>query len=272
MAEETKPDEVTFAGVSLNTSDWVDPSIKFPGEVVVSEFREGSPEYREAYARVRNIDLSELTEPIPQWQIQVRRLDAISVLPDQSEEPSIFFATIDLKKWDNDSRSLVPLSSRNQKEHFIVSRWTDVFTQLQPPSRLVGLKGNFEFWPTKSFGGSFVAKRILVPVSALDASYQYTGEIRRINRKPRDEDATSTTQDAQGEGAAPNGAVLAPSAAVLAAIAGLAEDADQAALIQAIPADALTPDVVTAITSGSFVSSLVDSGAVKVEDGKLVVA
>jgi hypothetical protein len=264
-------EEVTFAGVSLDTSDWVDPSIKFPGEIVTSEFREGSDEYREAYCRVRNIDLSELTEPIPQWQIEVKRLDAIAVNPDGSEEPSIFYATIDLKKWSNETKSLVPLSSRNQKEHFIVSRWTEVFMQLQPPSRLVGLKGNFEFWPTKAFG-SFVSKRVLVPTGALDESFQFTGEVRRIPRRPREDEGSAGTTDAAATAAPSNGAVLAPSAAVLAAIAGLAEDADQAALLQAIPAKELDAPIVEAVTSGSFISSLIESGTVKVEDGKIVVA
>ncbi|KKK46794.1 hypothetical protein LCGC14_3161670, partial [marine sediment metagenome] len=78
--------------------------------------------------------------------------------------------------------------------------------------------------------------------------------------------------DAATTAAPSNGAVLAPSAAVLAAIAGLAEDAGHSALIKAISQDDLTPEVVTAIMSGSFVSSLVDAGAVSIEDGKLVVA
>lgn len=279
MAEETP----SFAGIPLSIQGLADadPAISFPGEVVISEFRMASEAYAASVAGRNGIPVADLKDKdgngIPQWTFQVNRLDAISVNTDGSEEPfSYWYTGIDLKKWNSEQGLLIPISSRNRKEQLTISSWENIFGTLQPPTRLVGLKAEFDYWPLKAFG-SFIAKRVLIPTSALDASFQFTGEVRRIPRRPKDdEDQGSGTTDAVPTSAsveAQSSELLdGVKAQVLEAINGLAEDADQAALIQAIPSDALTPSIVTAITSGNFVTSLVDGGVVKVEDGKLVVA
>ena len=189
-------------GVSIDPATWTDPKQTFPGTIEVSTYRWASDDYRKA-TEFRPA----ITDPVPQWDVRVRRLDAKLVLPDGQQADAIRYGGIDLKKWSNADEALVKISSRFAKEWFIVNQWKSVFGKIEPPDLLVGRKAMFDFFPSKGFGGPIPARNVLVPVTVLPPEYEYTGDVRLIVVRERAEAGAEAAGTPEGQAAeAPGGA------------------------------------------------------------------
>jgi len=208
-------------GFSIDPDSWTEPSQLFPGQVLVSEYRWCSDKYLDGVVDrivaqadpklglTREAVLQRLADSnpskearIPQWDLRVKRLDVILQLPDGSQVDAVRYGGFDLVKWNRTENTFVAINPNYQKETFISSAWKRIAGTVQPPEVLVGKLFDFEFFPTKRFGGAMPAKRVLVPLRLLAPDYQYTGEVQ-ITQVPDREDsntneaATATAPTAQ---------------------------------------------------------------------------
>ena len=181
MPEDEKVLTSADLGVSIEPGTWAEPKQTFPGIVVISRYRLASDDYKKA-TQFRPA----IADPLPQWEFRVERLDARLLLPDGSQAPAGRYGGVDLKKWSNRENALVAISSAYAKEWFIVSESKRVFGKLEPPDALVGKKAMFDFYPTKTFGGSIPSRNVLVPTELLPPDYEFKGEIQIIQVRARD--------------------------------------------------------------------------------------
>lgn len=167
-------------GVSMDQSNWIEPKSQFPVRVEVSRYRLASDEYRAA-----NKFRQAITEPLPQWDLRMVRLDARGRSKQTGEEfPLVKYGGYDLKKFDQESGKLVPLTKRNRKEAFINEHWTNMANQMgvrmADPTVFEGKAFMVDFYRAKSFGGPTPAKNVTVPVQLLPDDYVYQGDIQII--------------------------------------------------------------------------------------------
>lgn len=256
------------AGVSIDPATWEDPKQTFPGVVEVSHYRYASDEYRAA-TQFR----SAIPDPLPQWDLRVRRLDAVLLLPDGSQVAAFRYGGIDLKKWVEREHRLVLVSSRFPKEWFIASEWKRVFGQVSPPENLVGRKAIFDFYPTKGFGGSMPARNVLVPVQVLPPDYEFTGETQIIPvREKGDDGSTPATVSVapSDEDASASGTVPA-SFDLVAFLTGKNRN-DPATIISSLPVDLRQPGIVSGLATGSLIDALSKDGQISIADDGTITA
>ncbi len=186
-------------GVSIDPATWEDPKETFPGIVEVSTKRWASEKYLESKTFWEGFN--PIGARLPQWDLRVRRLDALFVLPDGEQVPAFRYGGVDLKKWSNRERKFADLSSRYHKEWYIVSEWKRIFGRVEPPETLVGRMAMFDFYRSKSFpGSSMPSTNVLVPSSLLPPTYTFTGEVRLIQVPAREAEGTEAATESEGDG------------------------------------------------------------------------
>lgn len=253
-----------FAGINIDPATWEDPKQSFPGEIVTSEFRMASDKYREE-TEFRPA----ITEDLPQWNLVVRRLDAIRQELDGSHGDVIYYGGVDLKRYNartNDGRGgLVPLSSRYPKEWFITTAYKDVFGTVHPPDVLTGKKATFDYYPTKAFG-TVTARRILVPAIVLAPDFEFTGDKHIfIAREREDENPATEGTDTPTTGGTTDLLSEADAMALLPALFVGQKSNDVAGLIGVIPQNARLPVILNAVATGDLVKQLQADGKLTID-------
>ena len=261
MTEEEKN---LFAGINIDPETWEDPKQSFPGEIVTSEFRMASDKYR-AETEFRPA----ITEDLPQWNLVVRRLDAIRQELDGSHGDVIYYGGVDLKRWRataNDGQGgLVPLSSRYPKEWFITTAYKNVFGTVHPPDVLTGKKAQFDYYPTKAFG-TVTARRVLVPANVLAPDYEFTGDKHTFIARERDDENPATEgTDVPSTGGSTDLLSKEEAMALLPPLfVGLKIDA-VADLIEAMPKNVRLPELLNAVATGDLVKQLQADGKLTID-------
>lgn len=260
MTEETTalPPELD---VNIDPASWEDPKETFPGVVEVSQKRFASAEYKAGKTFWEGFDPD--AHEIPQWDIRVRRLDAVILLPDGQQVPAIRYGTIDLRKWSNRERKFVGLSSRYTKEWEIVNAWKKVFGKVEPPTALEGRKGMFEFFRSKSFAGSSMpAKNVLLPVSILLPDYEYDGEVTVFTARERPTEDT-VVADATPETDVPNATTPLDIEEVIPFLKG-ANRNKVGDIVSNLPAELRQPQLISALATGTLFDELTEAGKIAV--------
>jgi hypothetical protein len=260
-----------FSGISIDPATWEDPKQTFPGEIITSEFRLATEEYR-AETEYRPA----IAEDLPQWDLRIKRLDAVRVELDGSHADVVYYGGIDMVRHNarvNEGRGgLVPISSRYPKEWEITNAHKKVFGTVQPPAVLVGKLAMFDFYQTKAYG-TVTAKRVLLPVSVLPPDWTFDGERIVFTARERDEDAPVDS----GEGApSAGGSVnLLPETEALAlipaAINGQKKD-DVAGVIAAIPQHARLPNIVNGVATQELFKELEAAGEITINGDGVIEA
>lgn len=256
MPEEETTDQAEFDGFSIDPSTWVEPTQEFPGEVVVSCYKWANDKYKAATPFRPQIE-----EPLPQWDLQVKRLDASLLLPDGSKADAIRYGGIDLKKYSKQAGGLVPINMGNQKEYFIMGEWKKAFGTIEPPDRLVSMKAMFTLYLSKKFGGPTPSKNVLVPTAVLDPDYTYDGEVQVFQVQAREGDDQGTTPEAE----APT-ILLEESEAwekLVDVLVGTNAD-ETRKLLQDLPAELRLPKLMAGLATDDAVKRLVDEGWITV--------
>ena len=260
MSEVIASPETPITGVNIDPASWEDPKESFPGRIVLSQYRWADEKYR------AETEFRPALPPFEQWALQVERLDARGVTPEGAEVPLTRYGGADLKKWDKQNEKLVPLSSRNAKEWFIVNEFKRVFGTIHPPEVLEGKIAMFDFYETKSFSGRFTARNILVPTTILSPDYQFTGEVRLIQFRNRDEDEdTGPTQ-------AVTGMSNEEAESQLAKILPGMSKGNTVSIIQALSPELRTPYVLEGVASGTLIEKLIQSGKLTVNGDNVLAA
>lgn len=264
----TAEQEAALAGVNIDPATWEEPKITFPGVVIVSTYVLAQENYVKENKFRRAI-----TEPWPQWDFRVERLDAIRVETDGSQGPSIFYGGIDLRKYNQEADALVPISSRNGKEFFVTNEHKKVFGTTHPPEVLIGRKAMFEYYQVKTING-WPYNKVLVPTEVLAPDYEFTGEKRLIKAREKteddggnnvgSEDAIQSTVETLSE----EEAIVA----VVQALDGLDTNDSSAigTLIADLPGEVRVGAVVSKLATGQFVTEQLEAGTLtKDANGKL---
>jgi hypothetical protein len=180
-----------MSGIDLSLLDpqsWEEPKETFPVEVVVSEIRWSDPRYNQATPfrpafPYRGPGYGPEGNSIQQWDLRLKRLDAVYVLQDGTEAPVILYSTCDLEKFDPRTGTFRPLRRGPGKEQMIIEAWTRIVGPLVAapgPARLVGYKVMVERYREKQITPDFRAKNVILPVELLPPDYQYTGQLTKI--------------------------------------------------------------------------------------------
>lgn len=250
----TDPTDATRPPTSVPGIDprgWIEPKETFPGEVIVSAYRECDPKYMEPnqYRTVK------LPRPVWQWDLRVKRLDAVFQLPDGSRADVVRYGGYDLERWNNRTGEIEPINLRSNKEALMGGAWVQVFGTIEPPESLVGKKALFEFYPSKRVGRN-VAKNILLPlVPALAPDYAFTGEVQ-VFVVTRDQDGTApnVTQDGATTANLPQTSVVLSEDDAFAQLPALLDGlnrTDVAGIINKLPANLRHGTVINGIINGS---------------------
>ncbi len=252
-------------GVSIDPSSWTEPVQTFPGLVVESNYRLAPDSYK-AETEFRPA----ITEDLPQWSLKIKRLDAVLVTPEGEEVDAIRYGGIDLKKWSPSEGKVVKINPNFAKEHFVVTEWTKIAKDVEPPEILEGRIFMFSYWANKRFG-RMSSRNVIVPASTLSVDYVFPGEIQSIQIQAKDDDATNDSTD--------GGSVLSHDdavEAVLAILPGMGADlsspADKTAILEAIPAEARLNAIVTGIVTGTLLEELLGDGRINKNEAGVFVA
>jgi len=260
VTEETQATNPDDFGVSIDPASWEDPKETFPGVVEVSEKRWASDKYKESKTFWEGFDPA---TPIPQWDLRVRRLDAVLVLPDGTQAPAVRYGTIDLKKWSNRDRKLVPLSSAYKKEWLIVNEWKRIFGKVEPPEVIVGKIAMFDFFRSKALpGSSMPATNVLLPVTVLPPDYTFDGEVRLFQVRERADDSTSETADESGVKEAAVITTIDPNA-ILPFINGKNRK-DATGIITSLPEELRQPTLLSQIATGALFEQLASDKKIEI--------
>jgi len=247
-------------GVSIDPSSWTEPMQSFPGLVLSSCYRLAPESYK------AKTDFREAIEgDLPQWDLRIKRLDAILVTQDGEEVDAIRYGGIDLKKWSPSEGKVVKINPNFAKEHFVVTEWTKIAKDVEPPERLEGRIFMFSYWANKRFG-RMSSRNVIVPASTLPSDYVFPGEVQKIQIQSRDED-----EDTEETG---SGSVLSETDAVEAVLSILPgmDSADTTAILEAVPAEARLNAIVTGIVTGVLIEELVSGGRIGKDEAGVFVA
>lgn len=258
MTDEKTYNPEEFAGVSADPADWEEPRQEFPGEVIVSRYRWASEEYRRAF----NIKAPPEVQ-IPQWECQVKNLSAQYA----DGNPVISYWTPDVKQWDEREKRLTGFSSAS-KNFTTNEKWKKVFGAIHPPENLIGKKAMFAFYSSMSMGRGRVATRVLFPISPLDDDYTFTGELRIIEPRAREDG---------GDGAVatpgtPSSAITHEEAlekVITEYLPGKAVGETPIQLVQKLPAELRISSVMKELSTPSFVTDLLKEGKLVDANGVL---
>lgn len=271
--------------VGIDPAGWDEPKEEFPGEVTVSVFRLCDEKYM-APTEFR----AALPRAIWQWDLRVKRLDAVYQLFDGSRADVIRYGGYDLERLNNNkaadlarqglplTEAIEPVNLRSNKEAMISNAWKGAFpTQLgaviptDPESARVleGCKAQFEFYPSKRVGRN-VAKNVLLPITALPPDYSFTGNQQVFIVPRRNEDSDGTTAS-----------VSVPSAVVSAEVAieqlptflNGQNRSNVPAIMNALPPSLRNGDVVNGLVSGTLFDKLATDGKITIDaSGNIVTA
>jgi hypothetical protein len=267
--------DVTNQGADFDTSlldlsTWEVPKEIFPGEVVEAGLRWSSPEYNAATENrpafpYRGPGYGPEGNSIQQLVLNIKRLDAVYVLPDGAEAPVIVYAGVDLERYDRKTGQIVRPTKTRSKAMIVLSGWTRVVGPLVPnPERLKGMKLEFERYREYDLGNNFTAKNVVLPVKALDPTFTYTGEVLRI--KVTREDSIENAEVISALNANGPASTLAPIGEAAAAIAGFLRGRSADSLNAAIlsdpnfPASARREPFISAFASGTVLKVLAENG------------
>ena len=253
-------------GFSLD-SPIEDPKISFPGLIVVSEYRLASERFKEA------TDFRpQITGEIPQWDIAVKRLDAIRQGLDGSQRDALYpygpsdLRAVSLKKWSAREQALVRFTSRHPREHLMVTEFKRLFGTIEPPEGLVGKLAMFDFWPEKRAGRVSV-RNVLTPTSILPPDYKYVGEITTLLDRE-----WNTEEQAVNGGVDPveptTRAALTEAEALSRLLSngvlqGKKKD-DIPGIIAAMPAELRIPPIMTPLALGQLIPKLEKDGLIEI--------
>lgn len=279
------PEEVIpgVEGFSIDPSTWMEPKESFPGLVLASEYRWCADKYLDGVV-TRIAGQAHLTQEavlaslkvvnptgvarIPQWDLRVKRLDAILQLPDGSQADAVRYGGFDLVKWSNRDNVFVPINPNYGKEAFISGEWKRIAGQTEPPTVLTGKFFEFDYFPSKRFGGSMPAKRVLVPTKILPPTFQYAGEVRIIVVTER---AEATGEPATDDGTTtPTGSavtLLTEEEAVNKLITEVlpGKNSNQAvSLLATIAPELRVPTVLNGLATGELIKRLAAEGRITV--------
>lgn len=294
LSENGVPDGLPpIAGVSIDPSTWVEPKVEFPGKVIVSDYRWANQKYldmvierimRDSKYTLEQVlaSLAQATPGnhpnIPQWNCQVERLDAAFQLPDGSNAPATRFGGIDMVQWNNREKRFMAVVAGGGKAPYITGEWKRVFGTIDPPSVLVGRLAEFDFYPSKRFGGPQPAKNVLVPTKVLPPDYVFTGE-KQIIVVTREQAEGQASGDAPLAGAPDAGQ---PSSALryedaLTQLVPLLDGKDgrpaaAGALIGALPQHLRQSEIVSGLATGELITKLVAEGKISLNaDGIIAI-
>lgn len=259
------------AGVpSIDPSTWIEPKETFPGVVILSAYRHCSP----AYMEPNNFRTQRLPRPIVQWVLHVERLDqAWQSTADGSITPYVYYyGGFDLERLNTRTGEIEPINLRANKEARIANAWKSLFGTIDPPEPLVDKKATFEFYPSLRMQRGNVAKNILLPIAALPPDYGFTGEKRLITFTPKEDSGVPT----DGQGSAAAVAQTVPFEEALTRLPELISGLNVnnlAGIVNALPPEFRSSQLIDGIISGTTVKTLQDSGKIAVgADGLIAVA
>lgn len=270
QTEEQKNIRDILGDFSLDPATWEDPKETFPGEITASSFRLASEEYR-----VKTQFRPAITEELPQWDLRVKRLDAVRTELDGSQSDVYYYGGVDLKvfnpKANNGAGGLAPLSSRNQKSWSIINAHKQVFGTIQPPESLVGKIATFDFFRTKAYG-TVTARRVLLPTAVLPPDFTFVGDKITFIARERDDDPATEGGDAVPEGGTAGLLGIDEAMGLIPnAIAGQNTN-DVAGVIGAIPQNARLPDIVNRVATQDLQKDLAASGAIVIDESSGVIS
>ncbi len=268
----------------LDPNSYEEPKELVPVEVIKSAFRWSAEEYnkgsefRAAFPQ-RGTAGGPLGNSIQQWDLQLKRLDAVFYHEDGShffgqegtdqgaEIPVIMYAGVDLEKMDKKTSIVHPLAKTRGKEPMVVNAWTKLVGALIPnPEKIEGTFLQVESFREKEMGGGFFAKNVVLPIEILPPTFTFTGEMQRFKAKVRVEGDTADG-DVQGGGSAPTagGDVKAAAEAIiefLSANSLTAESVDVAVLGHPnFPAASRIEPFTTACATGELAKALAEATA-----------
>lgn len=254
-----------LGNITIDPATWVEPKETFPGKVTESTYRLASEEYKAA-TEFRPA----ITDALPQWSVRVERLDLIARRPDGSQSPWVYYGGIDLKRWSNREKRIVPVNSRFPKEWFTISAWKAIFGTIHPPEQLVGKFAMFDWYETKSFG-SVLAKRVLVPSLLLPPDYLYPEEPRIVDI--RREEETEEQPEVSTNGPTPVGVTQDQALEILATTYLPGRNAnDRGGLISQLPAELQgNPVVIGGLADGTLVKKFQEQGRITVDETGVII-
>ena len=260
MVEATDTDERRISSDDLlklglptiHPDTWIAPSETFPGEIVESYYRDANDGYKAANT------FRPAQERIAQWYIRVKRLDAVVDMPDGSQKDAMArFWSIDLEKYDQRKKTMVPVGPQFRKEYEIITEFNKVFDAGHDVESLVGKKAMFEFWPKKKMASGRVADNVLIPTSVLEPTYTFDGEVQHFEGRDDYDDDTSTNATS-GDNLA--GAINSAEADQALAKWYVGQTVEQAqSQVQNMPTE-LINDHAGDVASGSAAARLISSG------------
>ena len=291
LSEDTTIERAGPQGFSIDPSTWSEPVIKFPGLVVRSTYRwcdekyldvrlttigqqaNRTREYLEASLKEANPQGEAL---IPQWDLRVKRLDEGGILSDGSLVDFIRYGGYDLVTWDQRESKFGPVRLNQGKAAFISNEWKRVAGSVHPPENLEGKMFNFDFWPTKRFGGSMPAKNVLIPTAILPPTYVFAGEVRLVTIPDREADTGAA-------GATEEAPTLVGTPATITDYEALAKliyevlpgrnAKDAAGIMQALPPELRITSILMGVSSGEILKTLEAQGKITIDtDGTIRVA
>ena len=251
----------------IDSRGWAEPKETFPGTVIVSTKRECDPKYMEPN-QFRTVPLP---RPVWQWHLEVERLDARYQLPDGSQAPVIIYGGFDLERWNDRTRQIEPINTRSNKEALISDAWVNIFGSVEPAESLTGKIAMFDYYQSKRIGRN-IARRILLPVGALEPTYEFTGEVQMFV-VARTEDTVTTAGD-NGAGSSNQTANLTDEA-VYASLPQLLDGLNRtnpSLLIKALPAMYRTGKVTNGLITGTLLTELEADEKITIDTDNIIKA
>lgn len=241
----------------LDPSQWKEEPEVFPGYVQYASVRDAHPRYKQTLGIPED-------KPYPQFVAIVRRYDRKFVNERGEEWEAPIRVSVDLlRRIGRGEEMRFGSPSRRGKTALVLEGWRAVFGDLNPPESLVGLKAMWKYYREYNLGG-VAARDVLIPVEILDASYQYTGPVRKTtvrSEREIEETETATTETEEQALLALRDAVI-KAGSVKSLISALSYLDKQ---YQKEP-------YMSWILSGAVLEKLKDAGLVEIDDGGKIVA
>lgn len=290
QVEQTAPQ---VEGFSIDPGTWEEPKETFPGLVLVSAYRWSDETYldnvvsrivkdsagtEQALSSEQVLTMLAAVNPqhipqIPQWDLRVKRLDAIFQLADGSQADAVRYGGYDLLTWSKRENTWTNTNPNIGKAALIGNQWKKIAGTIEPPSVLEGKFFEFEFYASKRLGGTMPAKKVLLPTAVLPPNYAYSGTVTTIVVPDSSDQGTAAETT---EAAAPGTATLSGDEADTALCAFLiesqADTGNSAGILTTLPAELRGPEVLGGIASGELVKRLESEGKIAIAAGGKVTA
>lgn len=257
----------------IDPRGWIEPKETFPGEVIVSCYRECDPKYMEP----NPFRATALPRPVWQWDLRVKRLDAVYQLLDGSRAEVVRYGGYDLERWNNRTGEIEAVNLRSNKEQQIGNAWVSLYVTVEPPESLLGKKAMFDFYPSKRVSKNNVAKNILLPISVLPPDWTFTGDVQ-VFVVSRDAAEVGATADAARDGASaapiPQATNILSEDEAFARLPSILDGlnrTDVAGIINKLPTEMRHSTILNGIINGDVFSRLQADGTIRVESDGVII-